>query len=363
MVDFIEGAVRRMKCLGSVVAAGAVALLLHNVQAATPAAVSFGHNDWELACDNTRTCRAAGYQADEEKRAISVLLTRKAGPHEAVVGKVMLGQLNDDFEQPHTPLQLTLRINGQSLGRVVVDPDSLIADLSAQQVHALVVALARTSTIEWVAGKKVWRLSDQGASAVLLKMDEFQGRLGTPGALIKKGARREESVLPALAAPVVTAAPVMNRQADEPPQAVPQALQEAIRTQASATCDNLLDNEADAAEWQVERLTPNKLLVSTLCWSAAYNLGYGYWVTNEAAPHQPVLVTTSGVEYGNGVISGGQKGRGLGDCWSKDTWTWNGEAFVHTESLTTGMCKLVAPGGAWELPTLVTTVVKGPSLR
>ena len=35
---------------------------------AAPAAVSgvsFTHNDWTLACDNTRTCRAAGYQRDD----------------------------------------------------------------------------------------------------------------------------------------------------------------------------------------------------------------------------------------------------------------------------------------------------------
>ena len=27
--------------------------------------VSFSHKDWELACDNTLTCRAAGYSAEE----------------------------------------------------------------------------------------------------------------------------------------------------------------------------------------------------------------------------------------------------------------------------------------------------------
>ncbi len=32
------------------------------VMAANPRGLAFTHHDWELACDNTRTCRAAGYQ-------------------------------------------------------------------------------------------------------------------------------------------------------------------------------------------------------------------------------------------------------------------------------------------------------------
>lgn len=42
--------------------------------------LSFQHDDWEVACDNTRTCRAAGYQSDDggEALPVSVLLTRAA---------------------------------------------------------------------------------------------------------------------------------------------------------------------------------------------------------------------------------------------------------------------------------------------
>ena len=46
----------------------------------------FTHHDWEFVCDNTRTCRAAGYQSDNGQRPVSVLLTRKGGPGQAVTG-------------------------------------------------------------------------------------------------------------------------------------------------------------------------------------------------------------------------------------------------------------------------------------
>ena len=48
--------------------------------------LSFEHGDWEVACDNTRTCRAAGYQSDDsdESLPVSVLLTRAGGAGTAV---------------------------------------------------------------------------------------------------------------------------------------------------------------------------------------------------------------------------------------------------------------------------------------
>ncbi len=52
---------------------------------------SFDHQDWQLVCDNTRTCRVAGYQRDDADMPVSVLLTRKAGTGTAVVGRVTFG--------------------------------------------------------------------------------------------------------------------------------------------------------------------------------------------------------------------------------------------------------------------------------
>jgi hypothetical protein len=79
-------------------------------------------------------------------------------------------------------------------------------------------------------------------------------------------------------------------------------------------------------------------------------------VVNAQPPYAPVYVTNLGTGYAQGTISSSQRGRGIGDCMSSDSWTWDGRSFVHTESLTTGMCKHIAPGGAWELPTLVVKV-------
>ncbi|MDX1550944.1 MAG: DUF1176 domain-containing protein, partial [Lysobacter spongiicola] len=146
------------------------------------AGMQFTHHDWTLACDNTRTCRAAGYQDYNDELAVSVLLTREAGPRAAVSAQLMLGQ----YEEAVGPVELSLHIDGRDLGPVVgASGDGSVA-LSSVHVASLLHAVTGEADIAFVAddGRR-WQLSDKGATAVLLKMDEFQGRLHTPGALVR----------------------------------------------------------------------------------------------------------------------------------------------------------------------------------
>ncbi|TDR47386.1 uncharacterized protein DUF1176 [Tahibacter aquaticus] len=337
-----------------------LALLPVTTVAAPPASLSFTHNDWEIACDNTRTCRAAGYQRDGDEPPVSVLLTREAGPGKPVKGQVMLGSYDDQAAAPKT--DLLLRIGEQDLGKVALAKGELQGDLSSAQVDALLAALRRDSAIAFVAGGLRWKLSDQGASTVLLKMDEFQGRLGTPGALVRKGDGDESKVLPALPVPVVVVPKQPATTAADLALAGDAALRRAVLATvkeddcAPPKADGEGDDDDEEGTLGVQRLSAGKLLVSLQCWMAAYNEGSGYWVVDDKPPYAATLVTTMASDYTNGQISSAQKGRGLGDCWSTNSWSWNGQAFLHTAAATTGQCKLVAAGGAWELPTLVTTV-------
>jgi len=87
----------------------------------------------------------------------------------------------------------------------------------------------------------------------------------------------------------------------------------------------------------------------TLCWRGAYNEGSGAWVLDESLTTKPNFVTEHASEFYAGIISSSQKGRGIGDCWSSDEWVWDGQKFVHTKDMWTGMCKGLAAGGVWEL--------------
>ncbi|CAD0351944.1 hypothetical protein CFBP7900_24670 [Xanthomonas hortorum pv. carotae] len=339
----------------------AAALLLTPVAALAeaPVGIAFDHEDWTIACDNTRTCRAAGYQPDEgDSTPVSVLLTRKAGAGQAVTAELMLGQ----YDEVKMPASLTLRIDQRDLGKLALNRDSGTAPLTNAQVTALLAALTRSSTIVAVGNDgRRWQLSDRGAAAVLLKMDEFQGRLGTRGALVRKGDRDETAVLPAVPVPQIHEAKLAAPQAADARLGKLPALYQALRASLPANdeCKGL-DASTAPEPLTITRLSSDKLLVSTDCWMGAYNVGTGYWVINARAPFAPTLITTQASDLDEATILASHKGRGLGDCYSQASWTWDGRRFVPTSKSTSGLCRLVAAGGAWELPTLVTEVKKSP---
>lgn len=322
--------------------------------------LSFSHHDWDLACDNTRTCRAAGYQSDDAELPVSLLLTRAAGPGTPVQARVTLGDYGDEAEATSGPARgpglLKLRVNGKALGTLPWLDEFDTFGLSAPQLQAVLKALPRPNArIEFSHGRNVWTLSDQGAAAVLLKMDEFQGRIGTPSALVRPGAQPESQALPPLPVPVVKAAKVPPQSAS--PSA---ALKAAVRAEVKSNEDADEEFRVDTEEGQLsfQPLGGGNWLVSKLCWRGAYNAGSCVWVVNERVPRQLEQVTDSASDIGEGEIWASQKSRGLGDCWHHETWTWDGRHFVQTGDSSSGQCKLVTPGGAWELPTLVTKVVK-----
>ena len=340
----------------------AAALLLTPALAAAGAlpGMQFSLHDWELVCDNTGTCRAAGYHDEQSEQAMSVLLSRKAGPAQAVIGEVTIGDLGDGSQALPDPLILSLHIDGRKIGAPI---EVSQGKLGAPHVAALLKALTSTSTIEFVSGKQRWELSGKGAAGVLLKMDDFQRRVGSIGALTRRGTRGEHGVLRASAAPVVRAVAFAPAQAGD--NAFIGKHQAAIRLALRATlgdednCPRLTEPEGEPEPLAVTRINATRLLVSMRCWIGAYNAGDGHWVINSSAPWTPVLVTDSGSDRSDFDISASHKGRGIGDCHSRDAWTWDGKQFKHTSSVTTGMCRMVVAGGTWELPRIVTELT-GP---
>lgn len=236
----------------------------------SPAGLSFTHHDWELACDNTGTCRAAGYSThDADHYAVSVLLTRQAGPGQTVSGQVMLGQYgeNEVVEALPAKFSLALWINGTASGSLAFTKDTLVAALSPRQATALSAALANRAAIEMRLGGHIWRLSDKGAAAVLLKMDEYQGRIGTQGALVRKGGRPESDVPAAVPAPKASLAPLQNPQPTDAGFLAlhGKPLRAALSAGTKATeCERLADGEEEP-EMAAHRLSPTQMLVSARC--------------------------------------------------------------------------------------------------
>lgn len=325
---------------------------------AEPNGISFDHKDWEVVCDNTLTCRAAGYSAEEEASG-SVLITRKAGPNTPVTVDVVLAEMDADETAPQAPL--TLWIDGNSLGDIATE-DNDTWRLTDEQASRLIEAVKGSSKVEFKGGAKPFVLSDDGAYAVLLKMDDVQRRIGTPGALSKKGDKAEDSVAAAIAAPVIQAGPVEEGEDRPLTKAEIATLKPRLLAALSASneCERLSAPQEEVIDGDNDiTLTPldsKHAVISALCWRGAYNEGYGFWVVDNALKGEPKFITNSATDYSDGVISLGQRGRGIGDCWASAEWVWDGETFRKSSESTTGMCRSIRTGGTWDLPEFVAEV-------
>lgn len=335
---------------------GILFIFFNSTSLAAIQGMSFEHKDWELSCDNTGTCRAAGYQSDEDfESPVSVLLTRKAGENMPVVAEVQFGENEDN---PNVHAQYELKINGKSYGWVNNSTES--STLNPSQIKALLATAQRDATVTFEAGKQNFRLSGQGMSAVLLKMDEFQKRLGTSSALIKKGQNTNQHVLQAEAKPIVVAQDVMQGKETQLLPKSEQALKIIRLLKPTTNTDDCptLFGESDYFESDRVVITPITSELSIVhhpCWSGAYNFGTGVWVMNKKLTQVKQLVSTSISDESDNQLFENHKGRGIGDCWSQNEWTWNGQRYVQTLDSTTGMCKGFA-GGAWSLPTVIVEV-------
>jgi len=308
-------------------------------------------------CDNTRTCRAAGYSAEREELIVSVLLTRRAGASRPVRARVQFAHIDDGAAQPPSPIPML--IDGRTVGTVTLDHRTATGTLTAAQTSELLAAIVKDKEIAWGVGFVTWTLSTTGANAVLLKMDEFQGRLNTPGALIRKGGRPEREVLPPLFLPVIQAVKVpASASASLPTKLKSTLLHDLGRTVNADDCENFDQLASGEAELRLHRLTADRLLVSASCWVAPYNRGETYWIVRDRPPFEPIVVVKDATSYAKGTIIASHKGRGLGDCGSRQKWTWDGQRFIASAGMSTGMCRLIAPGGAWEMPTLTTKLRK-----
>lgn len=320
-----------------------LALSLTSALSAQSAMAVETYKDWAVACDNTRRCEAVGYQEKESDTPPVLLhLLREAGPATPVRATF---SVQTEDEAPARPL--TVRINKLVLRGV--QPDK---ELTLEQTRSLLPALLDASAAKLTDGKTTWTLSLAGIKAALLKMDDLQGRIGTPGALVRKGGKPESSVLSPLPAPILRPAPLApERKGDEK---LLSPILKAIKSQDSECREGVPD--ADDAYPSITRLTDKTVLVMRLCSRAAYQVSYGMWIANDKPPYdpQPVSLPTETTEMGdygmnagfaNGILTTFSKGRGIFDCGDRMSWLWTASGFELLEAQIGPLCRGFGGGG------------------
>lgn len=330
--------------------------------------ISFSHQEWEIYCSNTGTCKAAGYQNDEDaNNPASLLLTRKAGPKQPIIAEFALS--DHEHNMPANKLKhIHFYVNDKDLGAVEVDGIEvpLMGKLSNQQVNALLQQSKQETRIIFKNVNYQWNISDAGMTAVLLKMDDFQKRVDTVGALVKKSNADESRVLVAQSKLIVQHVKTANKPyltlqpKSKQYEAVYRILMAAQpNLNEDSFCEGVYNGASDDAQPQtieLYKLSNKKVLAKTLCWRGAYNEGYGTWVLDDSLTGNAIFVTESASDFDSGIISSNQKGRGIGDCWSSEERVWNGDKFVQTKDMWSGMCKDLAAGGVWYLDKIETLV-------
>ena len=315
------------------------------------------YQDWDLICDNTGTCRMAGYQ-DESSDPVSILFARAAGENATVEGKLTILPFGEADRDVQVGQDIEIWLNGKSLGKVKHISDDAPDKLTEEQTKALLSGLKKESEIRLTYGKTTLKVSDKGAAAAMLKMDEFQQRLNTPSALISQG-QEKHAVLAPKVEPKIDAVSVKNRKTIELKHGEKQFNHVLALLRKANSCD---DEDITSQDITLYPLTQNKVLAEALCVRGAYQ-GTNYYAVldNKLSKVEQVLAEQyNRAEYdekqGYAFVRGTYKGRGIGDCWSSQDAVWNGKIFIRTSEWTTGSCKGF-PGGAWQLPTFVSDII------
>lgn len=134
---------------------------------------SFSHKDWEVSCDNTGTCRAAGYGVNSGE--VGFLLTRQAGLQQHVNTVATFAQIENSIPDNAS---VSLFIADQNWGALKAQ-DKEHFRLDGNQIIALIQALTHDMKIEIALNGQRKTLSSADANATFLKIDEFQQRTGT----------------------------------------------------------------------------------------------------------------------------------------------------------------------------------------
>ena len=316
------------------------------------------YQDWDLVCDNTGTCRMAGYQ-DESSDPVSILFTRAVSENAAVEGKFTILPFGEADRDVQIGQDIEIWLNGKSLGTVKHISDDAPDKLTEEQTKALLSGLKKESEIRLTYGKTTLKVSDKGAAAAMLKMDEFQQRLNTPSALIRQG-QEKHAVLAPKVKPKIDAVSVNNRKTIELKHGEKQY--DNVLALLRKAHDGCVDEDLESQDITLYPLTQNKVLAEALCARAAYQYTNYYAVLDDKLSKVEQVLADQYNEagydekQGYAFVRGIYKGRVIGDCWNSEDAVWNGKIFIRTSEWTTGSCKGFT-GGAWQLPIFVSDII------
>ncbi len=312
--------------------------------------------DWVGGCDNTRHCTAIGLAAEGAESY--ALLQFERGPAAGDQVRSIRLRVDHEISRENTWTLRTddaelLQFNDMHLVDAQSGPGIDIIIEAIGELEALMGAMRSADSLTVVGdGGPVGSISLSGASAIMLWIDEQQGRLGTTTALVRRGEKSPQSV------PAATPPPQLRGVPAEP-LGTEDAADLGAEVRAGLTDDSCepLDPESGMRDeaWGVD----DRALVKLLCYRGAYNFGSSWFLVDGdaitalafpipaenggAAMDSTADLVNADLAAGSGQLSSFNKGRGIGDCGSSGQWRWDGERFQLESYATMGDCRGVTP--------------------
>lgn len=290
--------------------------------------------DWTAVCDNGLTCVAYG----KDEQAMGFVYLRLQAGASARPGLEVGGLANEPQASP-----LEARLDGQKLSGYTppaqADENAILSFPTASP--ELLKSLSQGRRLTLGSGDQSLNFSLSGLAAAMLWIDEVQGRLDTPTALIRRGTQPASRVPPAPPLPRVTAAPKVD-QANLPTTTLPAAIARMPEIMACADVAGSAMRFRVNLSHEVYRLNATTLLWSIPCGAGAYNYASVYFTSRPdgTQAEQLNLQTTTGRENmlinsdydpDSRILTSDYNGRGVGDCGQNLTWVWTNEGFVLSE--------------------------------
>ncbi|WP_374274945.1 DUF1176 domain-containing protein [Brevundimonas sp.] len=300
--------------------------------------------DWIAVCDNGDACFAFANGF--------VRVAVEPGPEGRP--QVMIGMFPPGVSADGA---MSLAIDGRAFP-VELDAAAGVDDPPVGRVRgdidALITAIAQGETMTISRGDQTMPVSLSGAAGAFLWIDERQGRLDTPTALIRRsGDRPAGAVPPPPPLPRVPVAPAVSQAGLPDVPTLPDSLSRDPAVLECAADVSHLD--AEFTRPTVARLGDGVELWGVPCFTGAYNFGSAYWITAEGGRDpRPAQFASATGEVDNVLVNAGydpetrtieafNKGRGVGDCGVSQTWVWSGRAFVLTAESAMTECWGVPP--------------------
>lgn len=297
------------------------------------------YKDWTVGCDNVRTCQANALAPDTggDRDTLMLLINRDGTPGAGATISVPM----PDKIDPGTPLELA--IDGKPAAAFAAAKDAVTLPLTREMLSALAegkrIALRKAGSTDLVD------TSLSGLAAAMLYIDDQQKRVGTVGALKATGPTPDSSVPAPPLAPLVMTPPPSAK----PPRTISVRHATALIGPDNAKCDYASSKVAPAAH-RLDAMH-SLVLVDHPCGNGAYNYFTSAYILDETGPPRPAAydvnpgmaddtdLTNAAWDDKTRTISTLEKGRGLGDCGSAETYAWDGRRFRLIKAESMGECR------------------------